>query len=187
MTAPSADHGPWPVSEGLPTLESDRHRSIASQVHHLRLTEVIDDVLIGNALASEADLKAAALAFFCPYPALRVITDKAPSALEAKIAFSEAHLYRGDASDYLIRDTQLRVRYAGQPLPVHDASGHLQRGDVVVVNETYTRYAGELQIVLRELPNDGRRNKIGRLTDEDLTLLPLLKPWRTFMLKQVSH
>ena len=187
VTAPSADHGPWPVSEGLPTLESDRHRSIASQVHHLRLTEVIDDVLIGNALASEADLKAAALAFFCPYPALRVITDQAPSALEAKIAFSEAHLYRGDASDYLIRDTQPRVRYAGQPLPVHDASGHLQRGDVVVVNETYTRYAGELQIVLRELPNDGRRNKIGRLTDEDLTLLPLLKPWRTFMLKQVSH
>ncbi|MBE7901910.1 DUF871 domain-containing protein, partial [Paenibacillus polymyxa] len=68
------------------------------------------------ALANEADLKAAALAFFCPYPALRVITDQAPSALEAKIAFSEAHLYRGDASDYLIRDTQPRVRYAGQPL-----------------------------------------------------------------------
>lgn len=57
---------------------------------------------------------------------------------------------------------------------MHDASGHLQRGDVVVVNETYTRYAGELTNCLAELPNDGRRNKIGHLTDEDLTLLPLL-------------
>ncbi|OLS06113.1 hypothetical protein AUQ39_10850 [Lacticaseibacillus casei] len=187
ISAPSADHGPWPVSEGLPTLESDRHRSIASQVHHLRLTEVIDDVLIGNALASEADLKAAALAFFCPYPTLRMTTEPALADLEAKIAFSEAHLYRGDASDYLIRDTQPRVRYAGQPLPAHDATGTLHRGDVVVVNETYKRYAGELQIVLRDLSNDGRRNKIGQLTDEDLALLSLLKPWRTFMLKRVAN
>ena len=55
-----------------------------------------------------------------------------------------------------------------------------------MVNETYARYAGELQIVLRELANDGRRNKIGQLTDLDLDLLPLLKPWRTFMLKHVK-
>lgn len=186
VTAPSADHGPWPISEGLPTLESDRDRAIASQVHHLRLTEVIDDVLIGNAMASEADLHAAALAFFCPYPALRVRPTAAISELETKIAFSEAHLYRGDASDYLVRDTQPRVRYAGQAIPAHDATGTLHRGDVVVVNETYARYAGELQIVLRELANDGRRNKIGQLTDSDLDLLPLLKPWRTFMLKHVK-
>ena len=56
-----------------------------------------------------------------------------------------------------------------------------------MVNETYKRYAGELQIVLRDLPNDGRRNKIGQLTDEDLALLSLLKPWRTFMLKRVAN
>ena len=45
--------GPWPVFAGLPTCEDDRRRPIDLQVRHLVGTGLIDDIIIGNAFASE--------------------------------------------------------------------------------------------------------------------------------------
>ncbi|NVY96487.1 DUF871 domain-containing protein [Lactobacillus sp. DCY120] len=175
--------GPWPVSEGLPTIETDRKRLVASQVQHLLLTGMVDDVIIGNAYASEAELKAIAAAFQNPYPFLQVDLQKNISALEEKITLEETHLYRGDASDYLLRDTNPRVKYSQEIIPAHDNTVDFQRGDVVIVNEGYKRYKGELQIVLQPFPNDGRRNLVGRLTASDLPLLQYIKPWSSFQLR----
>lgn len=49
--------GPWPVNEGLCTLEMHRGLPIDLQVRHLFATEMIDDVIIANAYASEEELK----------------------------------------------------------------------------------------------------------------------------------
>lgn len=182
VSAKSATFGPWPVNEGLPTMESDRERPIASQVMHLMMTGAIDDIIIGNAYASEAELKAAADAFTRPYPTLGVTFNEGVTPLEKKIALSPAHLYRGDASAYMIRDTGSRVEYADEPFPAHDATGTLHRGDVVIVNDGYPRYKGEFQLVLSDFPNDGRRNVIGHVVAADLPQLGFVAPWSRFEL-----
>lgn len=184
ITSPSAKIGPWPVHEGLPTLESDRNRSIASQVTHLRLTNMIDDVIIGNAYANEEELKAAAEAFNNPFPVLHVDLKPGLTETERKIILKDPHLYRGDASDYLLRDTKPRITYSKESIPAHDNKGTFNRGDIVMVNEKYARYKGELQIVLQPFANDGRRNLVGKLNQNDSDLLKLIKPWNTFILQE---
>lgn len=52
--------GPWPVSAGLPTAEIHRTKPIDVQLRRMLACELIDDILIGNAYASEAELKAMA-------------------------------------------------------------------------------------------------------------------------------
>ncbi|MDF7638313.1 MupG family TIM beta-alpha barrel fold protein [Lactobacillus sp. ESL0791] len=185
ITAKDAPLGPWPVHEGLPTMESDRKRNIFSQVTHLRLSKMIDDVIIGNAFASETELAAAAEAFNSSYPVLGINFAQEITDLEQTICLKEPHLYRGDASEYLLRDTIPRVTYADKEIPVRkSAVSTFQRGDVVIVNEEYPRYKGEMQIVLKPIPNDGRRNLVGKIRQDDLDLLTLIKPWSTFILKE---
>lgn len=177
-----ATMGPWPVSEGLPTLESDRNRPVASQVNHLLLSNQVDDVIVGNAYASEEELKSIASAFKAPEPFLQVNFGSKMNETERKIALDEIQLYRGDASAYLLRSTMSRIKYKNESIPAHDQNGKFQRGDVIIVNDDYARYKGELQIALCEFPNDGKRNVVGRLTESDLPLLDYVKPWSSFKL-----
>ncbi|WKF84038.1 DUF871 domain-containing protein [Lacticaseibacillus pantheris] len=185
VSAPSAQLGPWPVSEGLPTMESDRNRPIATQVQHLLLTGMVDDVIIGNAFASVDELKAAAASFYALVPQLTV--DLIPDATETERAIvldgiDGQHLYRGDASVYLLRSTLTRIKYGKVAIPARPVTGDFHRGDVIVVNDGYARYKGEMQIALTDFPNDGRRNVVGRITNADLPLLAGIKPWMAFRL-----
>lgn len=185
VSAASATFGPWPVSEGLPSMESDRTRPIATQVQHLLLTGMVDDVIIGNAYASEAELKGAADSFNAANPQLTVDLNADITDTEKAIVLdgiSGSHLYRGDASDYLLRSTLPRIKYGNASIPAHGETGNFQRGDVLVVNDKYGRYKGEMQIALTCVPNDGRRNKVGRVADSDLALLAQIHPWMTFQL-----
>ena len=94
-------------------------------------------------------------------------------------------MYRGDASEFLLRDTKPRVVYAKENIPAHNNDkASFARGDIVVVNDQYPRYKGELQIVLTPFENDGRRNLVGHLYADDLDLLKAVKPWSTFIMKQ---
>ncbi|WP_127850082.1 DUF871 domain-containing protein [Lacticaseibacillus hulanensis] len=185
VSAPSAQFGPWPVSEGLPTMESDRNRPIATQVQHLLLTGMVDDVIIGNAYASDAELAACAESFNAANPRLTVDLNDDVTATERAIVLEGIagnHLYRGDASEYLLRSTLPRIKYGNASIPARGGIGNFQRGDVLVVNDGYGRYKGEMQIALTCVPSDGRRNKVGHLTESDLPLLDYIKPWMTFEL-----
>ncbi|AMV66760.1 Outer surface protein of unknown function, cellobiose operon [Pediococcus damnosus] len=183
VSSKAAGFGPWPVQDGLPTIEDDRHLPIDTQVQHLLLTGLIDDVLIGNAYASEDELKTASKAFFGRYPVLHANFVDDLTENEKLVALGKPHLYRGDASDYLLRDTMPRVWYKDKEIPAHHELEDFKRGDIIVVNDVYSRYKGELQIALKAFPNDGRRNVVGHLTDDDLFLLDYIKPWSTFELK----
>jgi len=52
-----ATTGPWPVEEGLCTLEMHREWEITSAAKWLWATELIDDVIVANSFASEEELK----------------------------------------------------------------------------------------------------------------------------------
>ncbi|MGR3741304.1 DUF871 domain-containing protein [Companilactobacillus sp. DQM5] len=181
ISSQNAQIGPWPVSEGLPTLEKDRDLPIDTQVRHLLSSGLINDILIGNAFASEEDLEKVASVFNSSFTTIKVDLEENISDLEKEIALNNIHLYRGDASEYLIRDTQTRVKYENKTIPQKNTTD-ISFGDVIIVNDEYNRYKGEVQIALCDIKNDGRRNIIGKISDDEKFLIPTIKPWSQFKL-----
>ena len=178
----NADHGPWPVNEGICTLEEHRNLPIEVQAKHLWATGLIDDVIIANAFASEEELSALSklnkdkLEF-------RVELTKGVSEIEKKIILEEFHFSRGDVSDYVVRSTQSRVKYKGTPFPPFNTPD-IERGDILIESDLYTRYAGELQVALKEMKNSGKTNVAAKIIPEERFLLDYIEPWGKFGFKE---
>ena len=176
--------GPWPVYEGLCTLEMHRGLPIDFQVRHLFATRMIDDVIIANAFASEEELKA------CGNVNSGILTfglqlEKELTPTERLILYYEPkHVIRGDLSEYMIRSTMPRVTYASESIPASNTRD-LKRGDVVIINDAYRRYKGELQVVLKDMPNDGRKNVIGHIPEYEQILLSYIEPWKIFGFQEI--
>lgn len=174
-----AAFGPWPTSDGLCSLEDHRDLEVATQVKHLVLTGLIDDILIGNAYASEEELKAMAEAFNADYPTLKVVPEADITENERICLFDNLHSYRGDRSAYILRSTMTRVYYKDKEFPAHNTRD-IRKGDVLIDNVGYGQYKGETQIALKEMKNDGRVNVVGRISDDELFLLDFIRPWSNF-------
>ncbi|TLG81358.1 DUF871 domain-containing protein [Vagococcus zengguangii] len=177
----AATFGPWPTQDGLCSLEDHRDLEIATQVKHLMLTGLIDDITIGNAYASEEELKAMAESFTAEFPSIKVVPAEDITENERICLFDNIHSYRGDRSAYMLRSTMTRVYYKDKDFPAHNTVD-IVRGDVLVDNEGYGQYKGETQIALKEMKNDGRVNVVGKISDDELFLLEFLKPWSSFKL-----
>ncbi|HAP7814323.1 TPA: DUF871 domain-containing protein, partial [Enterococcus faecium] len=173
VNSQSAEFGPWPTQDGLCTLEDHRDLEIATQVKHLILTGLIDDISIGNAYASEEELKEMAEAFNADYPTLKVDTEEGITENERICLFDNLHSYRGDRSEYILRSTMTRVYYKDKDFPPHNTRD-MHHGDVLIDNEGYGQYKGETQIALKDMKNDGRVNVVGRISDDELFLLDFL-------------
>ena len=178
VSSQSATLGPREIAEGLCTLEMHRELPIEVQAKHLFMTGWIDDVIIGNAYASEEELRK--LSQLNPeMPVFRVKLAEGITPLEKKIVLNEPHVYRGDVSDYMIRSTGSRVKYKQESFPPHHTQ-EIRRGDVLIDNDYYGQYKGELQIALKPMKNDGKTNVVGRIKEEEVFLLDYLKPWSPF-------
>ncbi|UAC47822.1 MupG family TIM beta-alpha barrel fold protein [Bacillus aquiflavi] len=183
VSSPEATFGPWPIVEGLPTLEMHRDLAIDVQAKHLFATQVIDDVIIGNAYASEHELKMLGkmdkdLIIFS------VKLYDGISNLERTIVLDRFHFYRGDVSDYMIRSTGGRIsNRTGEIKPFN--TRNMKRGDVLIDNDLYGQYAGELQIALNDMENSGKTNVVGRIREEEIFLLDYLQPWGKFTFHKI--
>lgn len=116
-----AQFGPWPVSDGLCTLEDHRDLNILTQAKELFASGLIDDVIIGNSFASEEEIKALS-EMNKEVLTLEVTLIDALPELE-NIVLNCFHFNRGDVSDYMIRSTQSRVVYKGhhfEPMNTRD-------------------------------------------------------------------
>ncbi|WMJ81744.1 MupG family TIM beta-alpha barrel fold protein [Clostridium sp. MB40-C1] len=178
VNSKNAEYGPWPVSEGLCTLEMHRELPIEVQAKHLFATGLIDDVIIANAFASEEELKALSKINKDMLEFKVNLADNIPD-VDKKIVLDEFHFNRGDVSDYLVRSTQSRVKYKGHNFEVFNAVD-IKRGDILIESSLYKRYAGELQIALKDMKNSGKTNVVGRIVDEEIFLLDYLEPWMKF-------
>jgi hypothetical protein len=178
VNSPSANLGPWPVEEGLCTLEMHRDMRIEVQAKHLFATDLIDDVIIANSYASEEELKKLSemnkemLEF-----SVELVKD-IPE-LQKKIVLDEFHYNRGDCSDYVIRSTQSRVKYKGESFSPFNTP-NIKRGDILIDSDLYSRYAGELQIALKDMKNNGKTNVVAKIPEDELFLLELIRPWSKF-------
>ncbi|MGC6767382.1 DUF871 domain-containing protein [Enterococcus sp. LJL51] len=176
------DIGPCDINDGLPTLEIHRHLPIDIQAKHLFATGLIDDVVIGNAYASDEELEA--LGQVNRYQlelAVDFVADV--NEVEKEITLSEQHFRRGDITERMARSTEVRKKYIDDANPAHDNEGEFQIGDVVIGNDAFGKYKNELQIVLQP-HKDSRKNKVGSITPSELMLLEFIKPWTKFRLKE---
>ncbi|MCZ3393614.1 MupG family TIM beta-alpha barrel fold protein, partial [Enterococcus faecium] len=150
VNAPSGNIGPWPLQEEMVSLEEHRGQALFTQIMHLKMLGLIDDVLISNAGVTEEDLKAASEAFKMSMPAFHVIPAPSMTELEHKIVFESQHSYRGDHSDYVLRSTMTRVWYRDEDVPANNPVP-IKKGDVLVMNNEYAQYKAETQIALQDL------------------------------------
>ncbi|MFC6176974.1 DUF871 domain-containing protein [Companilactobacillus huachuanensis] len=185
VNSQNATFGPWPTQDGLPTIEDHRNLSIETQVKHYILMDSINDLIIGNAYASEEELQSMHDAFTAVYPTLSVSTNKDITTLEKELLFNNQHTYRGDRSEYIIRSSEMRMKYADENIPVHNTVD-IKRGDILVDNNEYGQYKAEVEIALQSMTNDGRANVVGHIDPNELFLLNYLKPWSNFYFKEHS-
>lgn len=170
--------GPWPVNEGLCTVEMHRNLPIDVQARHLFATGMIDDIIIANAFASKEELET--LSRIIPgLLTFKIDFEKQLNETERKIIYEHQHFIRGDMSEYMARSTMPRVTYAKESVPAENTRD-MKVGDIVIVNDNYLKYKGELQIVLKDMPNDGRKNVVGRICDNEMMLLDYIEPWKPF-------
>ncbi len=168
--------GPWPVSAGLPTCEMHRDLPIDLQVRHLIATELIDDIIIGNCFATEEELKAIA-AVALNKISMRVDLVPEITEQEKKVVTGYRHFTRVDASEYMLRSSMPRLDCRDIAFPYRaDSRPCFKRGDVIVVNDNLAHYRGELEVVLQDMPNDGERNLVGVIPEEEHILLDLIRP-----------
>ena len=201
-TAPNT-HGVWDAICGLPTVEKLRMLPIDLQARMLLATGDVDDILIGNAFASEDEFKKlqevlkeneklskeldptlkmlvdhGIISLDKPVKKLRVTLDEEITEKEKEILFDFfPHLEMGDSSEWIWRTRISRFKYS-QPneilTPRHYDKEMFKVGDVVVVNDNYKHYAGEIQIVKIPIVNDGTRNRIGYLDSDEYQMMELV-------------
>ena len=194
-------HGVWGAISGLPTVERLRDLPIDLQARILLASGNVDDLLIGNAYASEEELKALQEVFeekevnHSPeiqmmiewgiiskdnlnVKKVRVHLDENISEEEKKILFDfYPHMSLGDSSEWMWRSRMPRFKYS-QPdksiPPKEFQQEYFDVGDVLIVNDNYKHYCGELQIVLLPMKNDGIRNKIGHIDSGEFKMMELI-------------
>lgn len=193
-------HGPWPLSDGLPTIEEHRLLPIEVQLKHCLALKNVDEVIIGNAFASEAEMKAIDTVMkkawvHVPYhEELGMVADMLPYGDIIRIPFKihmeegirdiekeilldyPIHTDMGDCLHYMLRDRWPRMFYRNRDIPPRTCEKkYFTRGDVVIVNDNLKHYRGELQIVLKDMEADGQRNLLGRIADEEIMILDHIK------------
>ena len=171
--------GPWPVTDGLPTLEVHRDKPMAAQAKHLIALGGIDDIIISNCYPSEEEMKSVATMRLDMVSFLVKLRDDIPEIMK-KIVLEEMHFNRGDVSGNYLRSTQSRVKFKGENFELFHAPEMIRRGDVIIESSLYGHYAGELQIALSDMKNSGKSNVVGRIDESEHFILDAIKPWQKF-------
>lgn len=173
--------GPWPTNDGLPTLEKHRYKDIIAQADELFALGV-DDVIIGNAFATNEELEALANLdkdiIKLKFKALKELTEV------EKSFFNRILNDRHESSEQIIRYSMGRVEFKNKSIP-SDNTGNkvVKRGTVLINNDEYLNYKGELIIAREELKIDNRRNVIGSIEEDYLDLLDYIKYGKKFIIE----
>lgn len=179
INSQSAKIGPWNINDGLCTLEDHRTLPVEVQAKQLFATGLIDDVIIGNAYASEDELRRLSMVNKYQVELAVEVLDETLE-IEKTIIFEEQHHRRGDITHEVVRSTEVRKKYGKYDIENHDNEVDFHRGDVLIGNNDFGKYKGELQIALKDC-SDNRKNLVGRVRSEEKILLDFIEPWSKFI------
>lgn len=175
-------HGPWEVYEGLPTLEIHRKLPIDVQARDLLALGYCNDIFIGNAFASEAELKALS-ELNLNKNMMKVDLAEDVSGVEKEIILCGYHASRDDSNELIVRSSVPRMLFKDrQIVPRKNEKTVFQKGDVVIVNDHLKHYAGELMIVLTQIDATEEYNYVGHLNEGEQLILDCIKPTHSFSL-----
>lgn len=163
--------GPWPITEGLVTLEQHRDLDVVVQVQHYIALKTIKDVLFGD-IASEDELRAVGALRKDKVSLPLILSEGLPQAYQSILQLPYSR--RPDLSGHLIRTFEGRFIPTNIELKPFNTVD-IEVGDVLICNELYGQYKGELQIALKPLKNDGKRNVIGRVRSDATFLIDYLQ------------
>ena len=195
-----------PIKEGLPTLEDHRNMDIQLAAEELYALGC-DDIFIGDSLPSDDELSLLAnvkknildknkdLFYFknCQNNnselnnisnynlnkevilRIEVLTKDETSLRLLK----ETYTSRIDEARDFIRTQESRLLLNGDKIE-EEFSCERKLGDVTLDNIGYSRYMGELEIILRDSPKDKRINTVARVKKEDIYLLKKLTGGKKF-------
>ncbi len=184
ITSQHGEFGPWPEQLGLCTLEEHRFLPMETQFKHLASTGLIDTIFVGNAYATEEELAQIESVLNKTHPIIKVVLASNISEVEKEIVLNNLHSYRGDRSAYLLRSSLPRFKYKKEKIPAHDCQKILP-GDLVICNEHYGQYKGELHIALKEMENRGKGNVVGKVALAEQGLIASIKPWSRFRFEEL--
>lgn len=184
-TANKDAFGPWPVTDGLPTLEMHRNLPLDVQIKHMIALDDIDDIIISNCYPTDEELEKISKLRLDVLSFDIQLIDNLPE-IEEKIILDELHFNRGDLNTQMIRSTQSRVKYKDHYFEVINTPEYIFPGDVVIESSEYGHYAGELQIAKKKMKNSGKSNVVGHIVEDELFLLDYVKPWQKFVFKKVD-
>ena len=173
--------GPWPVTDGLATLEIHRDMKISAQAKHFIAMNTMDDIIISNCYPTDDEL--ASLAKISrDLVNFDIEIHKDIPVIEKSILLDELHYNRGDKSVNMIRSTQSRVKHKGHNFKLFNAPENIKKGDIIIESSEYGHYAGELQIALTDMKNSGKSNVVAKIVDEEIFILDEIKAWQKFRL-----
>ncbi|MGL4773299.1 MAG: DUF871 domain-containing protein [Clostridium sp.] len=171
--------GPWPANDGLCTLEEHRYLPIEVQAQEL-YGFGIDDVIIGNAFATDEELEALAN-LDKNIVTLRVEAKDLDEVEEG--FFNKTLQNRWDSSSYVIRHFNGRRELKNTAIPSKtEGKTKYEEGAVLINNDNYANYKGELLVTLKELECDDRRNFVGYVAEEYKCLLKYIDGGKRFKL-----
>jgi hypothetical protein len=186
VTSQSGEHGPWPLQEGLCTLEEHRHLPIGLQAMDLFQSGLVDDIIVGTMFASEDELLQVKEAAKESLKKIDITLMDEVTEFEKQLLFGYTHNYRGDSSDYMIRSTRIRAKIVDQSLPSHHQVETIRKGDIVILNEAYGQYKGEVQIALKDRPGDKKINLVGRVPEGRLFMIENIQRFEDFQFREVT-
>ena len=172
--------GPWPTNDGLPTLEHHRNLDMIAQANELFALGT-DDVIIGNAFATDEELEALSkLDKDVIELKFTACTEIAP---EVQAYMHTVLNDRNESSGQIIRASKGRIELKDISIP-SDNSGTkiVKRGTVLINNDKYFNYKGEIIIARHDLKVDDRRNVIGHIDEGFLDNLNYIKYGKKFKL-----
>lgn len=192
-------HGPWPVHDGLVTVEEHRFMSVGDQVRHILAMNNVDEILFGNAFATEEEFKEVAdvmkevyihvepfkdygemLERLLPHGNLKrlplgIDLEADVTDIEKEILYYNAHQV-GEYINYMIRSRWTRIFYKKADIPLRKCDKeYFEKGDVLIVNNNLDYYKAEIQICMKPMRNDGQRNLVGHISKDVLCILDLIK------------
>jgi len=180
---PGKSHRRKACGIGLPTLERHRDMDTFTAIQEAYMLGM-DDIYFGDDFASEDELKM--LADADPgVLTLRIVPNGKDEISEWLVGHTLKPMQ--DVLEMIVRsnalDSSTDSAYPGNA--DHTPSLARRKGDVTICKSPLLRYAGEIQIVRKDIPMDPDIGLIGRIADEDMPILDSfckLKPF-CFILK----
>ncbi len=149
-----------PMYEGLPTVESHRNMILDNAIEELKACG-INGIYFGDAYASNEEIKTLNI-----HNTSDVLIKLSIYNNEYDYLYDKSFRIRPDLNGSILRVSSVR---SNAEISAFNTVGR-KKYDVTIDNSKFKRYAGEINIVLKDLPNDDRVNVIGNIDSTDLII-----------------